>query len=134
MMTKNQQENRAKDQAKLQLESIREMVKALQTAQEENDDKVDEARERILQDPLSVEVRTGWHTPGSEDATPTEYAILLCTGGPAVRIVGDLSEYQEPESAHLEFQDWFTPWTPYLLDAEEEADVLEYARQFYFGA
>lgn len=92
----------------------------------------DEARERIQEDALSVEVRSGWTIPG-RPMQPEEYMILLCTGGPACRIVGDLSEHNEPESARIEHQDWFTPWTEYRLTSEEEEDVLTYARQFYFG-
>jgi len=56
------------------------------------------------------------------------------TGGPAFRIVGRLDEHLEPETAVLEFQDWFTPWEPYVpaSQAEEEA-LLWYAGLFYFG-
>ena len=94
----------------------------------------DEARERIQENALSVEVRADWHQPGGEDTKPTEYKILLCTGGPAVRIIGDLNEYQEPETARLEYQDWFTPWEKYRDTTSEEDDkLLTYARQFYFG-
>ena len=94
----------------------------------------DAARQVIQEDPLSVEVRSGWHTLGDKDGIkPEEYTILLCTGGPACRIIGTLNEYQEPETARIEHQDWGTPWTEYRLDADEEAVVLTYARQFYFG-
>jgi hypothetical protein len=57
----------------------------------------DEARERIEEDPLSVEVRSDWTTPG-EEMTPAEFCILLGTGGPATRIVGELDEHGEPSS------------------------------------
>ena len=30
----------------------------------------DDARERIMEDPLSVEVRSDWHAPGADDAGP----------------------------------------------------------------
>ena len=43
--------------------------------------------------------------------TPEEFEILLCTGGPACRIVGDLDESCQPSSARIEHQDWGTPWT-----------------------
>lgn len=92
----------------------------------------DEARERIQEDPLSVEVRSDWHRPG-DAATLGEYLILLCTGGPACRIIGELSEHGEPTTARLEHQDWFTPWTEYRLDSEEEAILLRYANCFYFA-
>lgn len=134
-------ENHAKDQARAQLESIIEMVDTLEKAQETEGeveyegDMLDEdgARARITEDALSVEVRTDWHAPGAEDSKPTEYTILLCTGGPACRVIGNLSEYQEPESARIEYQDWFTPWIDYPLDSKEEEKVLAYCRQFYFG-
>ena len=93
-------------------------------------------RERISsEDALDVEVRSDWHTPGmaSEDRA-TEYRILLGTGGPASRIVGDLDEYGQPTNARFEFQDWFKPWTAANdLSDEQEKTLLEYAQQFYFG-
>jgi len=94
----------------------------------------DEAREAISEDPLSVEVRSDWHEPGSKDDKPTEYKILLCTGGPAVRIIGELDEYGQPETAKIEYQDWFTPWVSYAnTSSEEDETLLTYARQFYYG-
>lgn len=107
---------------------------------EQNDTQREEAEQTIHEDALSVEVRTDWHTPGShtaEDAcTPTEYRILLCTGGPAVQITGDLSGHCEPETATIQYQDWFTPWTEWRgEDVPEDAEeiLLEYARCFWFG-
>ena len=174
-------DKRAKDQAKGQLASIREMVAALdrETAakayvkgltkaqiidliedeegmgcnndrdkddlREELTDKItdetiepedfkfdeEEARERIQEDALSVQMRSGWCS-SKEDMEPEEYTILLCTGGPACRIIGELDRGQ-PCSARLQFQDWFEPCSDYFLDQEEENDVIRYARQFWFG-
>jgi hypothetical protein len=90
----------------------------------------DEALERITDDALEVAVRSGWSTPGELEAE--EYNILLCTGGPAVRIRGELSSYKEPESAWLEYQDWGTSWEVLRLGVDEDA-VLTYARCFFFG-
>ena len=96
----------------------------------------EEARERISsEDALEVSVRSDWYAPGDPtDWKPTEYRILLGTGGPATRIVGDLDEYGQPTNAKFEYQDWFKPWTAAndLSDAEE-ATLLEFAQQFYFG-
>lgn len=126
--------NHAMEQAKTQLESIKEMIENLEKAEQENDDNaIDEARETIDNNPLEISVRSDWHTPGQDDNKPTEYMILLCTGGPAVRIIGDLNKYCEPETAKIEFQDWFTPWENMPLDSEEENIVLKYAQNFYFG-
>lgn len=124
-------ESRSDNQAKAQLESITEMVAVL-IAAGEDDQKREEAEQTIQEDPLSVEVRSDWHAPGGESALG-EYQILLCWGGPACRIIGELSEHGEPETARIEHQDWGTPWTEHRLTSEEEETVLKYARCFYFG-
>ena len=125
----------AKDQARLQYESIAEMVQALHPfgKDEYEDEALEQAGERIQEDPLSVQVRCPWQSVGEENVKPDQYNILLCTGGPAVRIIGTLSEYLEPENARIQYQDWGTPWTDYPLTSEQEATVLEYAQQFYYG-
>lgn len=94
----------------------------------------DSCRERIEQDALSVEVRSDWYTPGADedDKAPAEYRILLCTGGPAVQIVGDLDQYKQPSSARLIHQDWFKPWTE-VIEGVAQSTLLRYARCFYFG-
>lgn len=93
---------------------------------------LDDAMQRIQEDPLSVEVRTGWYTPG-ETPEAEEFAILLCTGGPAVRIRGELDQYKQPCRAWLEFQDWGTPWTGYHGENVCMDTLLTYCQQFYFG-
>lgn len=166
----------ARKQGQAQFDSIREMVEVLKRARgeytcdaggsagcPEHDEAVDlpprderrasedDCRQRILEDALSVEVRSGWVTPGAltgrgmaGENKPAEYRILLCTGGPAVQIVGKLNEYGEPETAVMQVQDWFTPWTEFCPACSGQADdpgnvgdpesiLLEYARQFYFG-
>lgn len=154
----------AKAQGQAQFDSIREMVEELRRAESAMsvafttgigrslEDAADAVRQRIHEDALSVEVRSGWVAPGAWDAAmgrdrakPEEYRILLCTGGPACQIVGEVSEHGEPETARLQVQDWFTPWTDFYPEtgnperpgglAVEDAEVilLEYARCFYFG-
>lgn len=95
----------------------------------------DEAEERIREDALSVEMRGDWYAYGTEPAdaaTPAEFRILLATGGPACRLVGDL-DGGRPEGVKLQTQDWGTPWTDYD-DTEEEAQAfLAFAETFYFG-
>ena len=123
------QDERSEEQAAIQMDSIREMVEALHT---KNEDKREQAETAIQEGALEVAIRENWHAPVVENHTGhTEYLILLCTGGPAVRITGDLNEHSEPVTAHLEHQDWGTPWTEYR--AADEDILLEYARQFYFG-
>lgn len=91
----------------------------------------DDARERIEQDALSVEVRSGWQSQG-ETLEPAEFCILLCTGGPAVRIVGDLDR-GEPSRPRIEYQDWGTPWTEYFPPREQRDALESYCQCFYFG-
>lgn len=92
----------------------------------------DEARERIQEDALEVQVRSGWHAPG-ENAEPEEFYILLCTGGPAVRIVGELSN-GSPERPRIEYQDWGTPWTELVSIDSHEREALEaYCAEHYIG-
>lgn len=120
--------SRSESQAIAQLESIKEMVAAL-----DGDDR-ESAEQAIQEDPLSVEVREPWHTPGESGVKPTDFMILLCTGGPACRITGQLDHYGQPDNAIIEHQDWGTPWTEYFIsnDADREA-LLTYCRCFYFG-
>jgi hypothetical protein len=93
----------------------------------------DEARDRIAEYPLSIELG-GWWLIGAEPE-PTEYRILLATGGPAVRIVGELDANGEPGSASLEVQDWFKPWSEYHSGDSDHDDVLlAYVNCFYLLA
>src|ERR1700747_1090864 len=78
---------------------------ALEWMREHMDDQAQ--RENIAsEDALEVSVRGDWHTPGDADnSKPTEYYILLGTGGPATRITGKLDEWCQPEKAVFEYQD-----------------------------
>lgn len=89
----------------------------------------DSAREAIQEDPLSVEVRSGWGNAGSE-MQAEEFNILLCTGGPAVRIRGELDN-GNPCRAWMEYQDWGTGWVQFF-DAKQDT-LLAYCSEFYFG-
>jgi hypothetical protein len=119
---------RAKEQGQAQYESIREMIVRLNSGEEE-------AREEIHQDALSIQVRSGWHSPGDDAVKPEEFEILLCTGGPAVRLTGNLDDHAQPESVTMEVQDWFQPWTAFNPSRDDDEDdvLLAYARCFYFG-
>lgn len=110
--------------------SIIEMVEGLSS----DDDETREEAERIIhEDALSIQVRSGWTDVG-EPMESLEFCILLSTGGPATRIVGELNHHNEPHFARLEVQDWGTPWTEYHTksDAEETALML-YVSCFCFG-
>src|SRR5580692_4457998 len=115
-MTKAKQEKdfqtQADEYAKHAIENLQELLEA---CTEDDDSPVQE-------DPLSVEVRTGWYTPGSRSGAtkPAESCILLGTGGPASRIVGTLDENGEPESTRFEYQDWGKPWTAARTTVKQE--------------
>lgn len=89
----------------------------------------DEARQIIQEDPLEVQVRSDWESPGAP-LEAVEFMVLLCTGGPAVRIVGELNR-GEPCRAWLEYQDWGTPWTQWFGASSDT--LCEYAANFFFG-
>lgn len=125
---KRKDNERAMEQARAQLEGIIEMVSAYEEAK--NDRDREEAERRINEDPLGISVREPWHAPG-EETKPDKYLILLCTGGPAVRITGDLADF--PVTASIEYQDRFTQWERLDMTEEEKETVLKYARHFYFG-
>jgi len=92
----------------------------------------DEAISSILEDPLEVLVRSEWHGMG-DCFPPMQYCILLCTGGPAARITGDLSLHdRSPESCTLQYRDWFTEWEDYPLSKKEAEVILNYVKQFLF--
>jgi len=90
----------------------------------------DEAQQTIQEDPLSVQVRSDWEN-SQADFQACEFRILLCTGGPAVRIMGELDHHKQPVRAWLEYQDWGTPWTTYF--GADQSVLLAYCSEFYFG-
>jgi hypothetical protein len=113
------------------LQSHEDELRELEEAANGNESE-DEARERIQEDALEVQVRGEWHNPGETHNTPSEFYILLCTGGPAVRIMGELNAFCEPARAWIEYQDWGTPWT-HAVNVIDQDTLLQYCQQFYFG-
>jgi len=125
----NTAENRAISQARSQLEAICELVAAYQTIHEKDGDD-SEALEEIYSSVLDVSVRSDWQPPGRR-FEPSEYQLLLCWGGPAVRVIGEL-DGGDPVTAHLEYQDWFTPWEKLRITAAETEALIDCARFFSF--
>lgn len=151
-MTK--EENRSADQARAQLETIEQWHRVHEWANNwhtvpepkdlsredrkwlldemdwahdpDHEAVVDAIRDLVIDDPLELQVRSEWHSLG-EIAGSGEFRILLCTGGPAVRITGRLVD-SEPSESCIEHQDWGTPWTE-LEDSDCEA-LDWYASQF----
>jgi len=100
----------------------------------EEDVREEDVREEIQESVLSVSVRSGWHSPGApEDAEPAEYEVLLTTGGPALRITGDIGLYGQPDTAHLQVQDWFKPWSSVYVADDQHEVLLRFVSHFWFG-
>lgn len=98
-------------------------------AQTNGCDSYDEAEQAICDDPLEIQVRSGWCDPYCPEMQAEEFYILLCTGGPAVRIMGELDENGTPSRAWMEHQDWGTPWTQY--HGADQATLVAYSQRFF---
>lgn len=97
---------------------------------------MDEHADWALESALDVQVRESWHGIGQAEE-PSEFLILLTTGGPACRIWGELNQYAEPGEPdcllRFEHQDWGTDWVPVILTEFERNAVQWFAQRFYFG-
>ena len=89
----------------------------------------EDAMRRIYEDPLSVDFRSGWSSDPN-DLQPEEFQILLCTGGPAVRLMGELGFNGEVARVWMEFQDWGTPWTQFF---DVDTDALTTYAQWHIS-
>ncbi|UTC28515.1 hypothetical protein GURKE_05130 [Brevundimonas phage vB_BpoS-Gurke] len=97
----------------------------------------DDVRQTITESVLSVQVRDGWRNPGPRDPEDRdgaeEFEVLLSTGGPALRLRGDLGSWGDPSNPRLQYQDWGTPWTDYPTSYEDDAAIMTWLSAFYFG-
>lgn len=91
----------------------------------------DEVMERIQEEPLEIQVRGGWRSPG-EDSEDDEFYILLSTGGPACRIIGELDS-GSPSRPRLQYQDWFVPWTELICTGSHHEALEAFCECFFFG-
>ena len=102
---------------------------------QEQEEKLEEIRETIINSALSVEFRSRWYSSLYDRVRigePAEFKILLSWGGPALRIIGELDNYG-PVNPKLQYQDWGTLWTD-LEITEDQQDALNwFCNCFYFG-
>lgn len=101
------------------LETLQELIK-----QAAGCDSQEGALERLEENPLDIQFRSGWES-NRDELTPSEFAILLCTGGPAVRIRGELNHNGYPSRAWVEYSDWGIPWTEL---GSYQSTALDYAQ------
>ena len=132
----------SESQAESQFDHIAALMQAINAVSEsgetiefdgEADCDADRLNDIAYETPLEVSVRSGWVPPMDVPFKAEEYLILLCTGGPAVRVVGRLDHYGQPYTATIEHQDWGTCWTALYLDSDQEDTLLRYAQMFYYG-
>jgi hypothetical protein len=138
-------ENHAEENANGWADTIVEMYQAYQaldsgdeeTAEVDGEEFTDsdEVRVRAQESVLEVQVRGSWHAPGETDGDQeTEYYILLSTGGPALRLYGDLNSGQPSGRPRMQHQDWGTPWTDIEPESDEWSDAVDwFVNCFYFG-
>ena len=114
---------------------IQNMVKDFkkdQQLQESNDyNQQDELRESVLNSALSIQFRSGWETH-FENFKAKEFEILLSWGGPALRVIGEITDYG-PVNPKLQFQDWGTPWTDFEITEDQQDALNWFCNCFYFG-
>lgn len=142
-MKKNDEENHASDNAEAHIAGWVEAYAGYLKLSEGETDEVTfdgeaftdatELSNRVQEGALSVEVRGGWHAPTEEETGPCEFQILVTTGGPAFRVIGELDLHNQPMSVRAEHRDWGTPWTEVALTNEEQEAVDWFAGLFYYG-
>ena len=106
------------------------------TVEGETYDDADTLRDDLQERPLSVLVRGGWRRVDASNgakAEPEEFAILLTTGGPGLRIAGELGAWNAPQGARLQWQDWGVPWTDLDVSDKEQEALDAFCELFYFG-
>ena len=98
----------------------------------EQEEEIEQIKESILNSALSVEFRSGW-TSNPNDIELEEFKILLTWGGPALRVIGDLNQYKEPENIKMQYQDWGTFWTDFEITENQQEALDWFCNCFYFG-
>ena len=137
-MQKTKEKNHALQNAIGHIESIVEdyenfnYIESLNVTCDEDYKKQEEIKESILNSALSVEFRSGW-TSNPNDIELEEFKILLTWGGPALRVIGELNQYKEPENVKMQYQDWGTFWTDFKITENQQEALNWFCNCFYFG-
>lgn len=113
-------------------QDILELYQEVQ-AEGTRDERIEKIQQQVQEWPLSVDVRsTSWVSVGAE-MEADEFRILLSTGGPSMRITGDIGQHGEPCNPLMQVQDWFKPWTTCDTTEEQDEALLWFCSEFYFG-
>ena len=105
-----QDTDHAIDTARACLEEIRRYVKCKREADAEDDEYREDIVDHINAHALELTMKK------------QDIVLLICTGGPAVRLV----MFQNGKN-ELQHQNWFTPWEPLALAPGEANDLDDYA-------
>ena len=102
---------------------------------QDQEEKLEEIRESILNSALSVEFRSGWYSSLYDRVRigePAEFKILLTWGGPALRVIGFffIKSHINPK---LQYQDWGTSWTDLEITGDQQKALNWFCNCFYFG-
>ena len=108
------------EQAQLHLDGIKEIL-AIEDS--------DKRQEAAYSYPLEAVVRSSWYSEGQSDK-PSEYRIILCTGGPTLWITGELDFDGTALTARLEGRDYGSPWA---FQSSDPA-LREFAKVLYPGS
>ena len=98
----------------------------------EDEEKLEQIREEILNSALSVEFRSGWYSSLDDELIPEEFKILLTWGGPALRIIGEIEE-NYAVNPKLQYQDWGTLWTDFKITEDQQKALNWFCNCFYLG-
>ena len=107
-------------------------LNSLNPTTQEQEDRIEEINQDVLNSALSVEFRSGWYSSLDDELVPEEFKILLTWGGPALRIIGELDNYG-PVNPKLQYQDWGTPWTDFQITEDQQKALNWFCNCFYFG-
>ena len=107
-------------------------LESLNVTTNEDEEKLEEIRESVLNSALSVEFRSGWYSSPEDETKAEEFKILLTWGGPALRIIGEIDE-NFAVNPKLQFQDWGTLWTDFEITEDQQKALNWFCNCFYFG-
>ena len=115
--------------------TAQDILELYQEVQDEDTttERIEEIQRQVHEWPLSVQVRCAGWWGICEELKPDEFQILLGTGGPAMRITGDIGQHGEPCNPLMQVQDWFKPWTTCNTTDEQDEALRWFCSEFYFG-
>tara|TARA_Y100000401_G_C8251555_1_gene188432 strand:+ start:95 stop:517 length:423 start_codon:yes stop_codon:yes gene_type:complete len=110
-------------------------LESLNPTTNEQEKRLEEIRENVINSALSVEFRSGWYSELYDRVRigePAEFKILISWGGPALRVIGEIEE-NFAINPKLQYQGWGTPWTDFKITENQQDALNWFCNCFYFG-